>query len=142
MATNTPNNDEFLVLTGEDGVRYAIPVDVLEAHRVPEARRAELEQALGPDAAGYMMNYYVTEQLSEQRRAGFLEEAGQARQALQAQASAGAGSEGSGPKGVSTQGVSSGSTGQSLANMISGVILSLPFMRRGGGPQPAAGLRP
>jgi hypothetical protein len=47
-----------VVLRDPDGALYAVPVNVIEAYRVPEERRAELESALAApqdDVQGYAL---------------------------------------------------------------------------------------
>ena len=46
MADEPNRQVEALVFTGENGELYAVPVELLDQLRVPEDRRAELEQAL------------------------------------------------------------------------------------------------
>ena len=55
MSDNSNQNKGVLVLSDGAGNYYAIPRDVVQAHRVTGEQRDQIEKALGDDVSGYGM---------------------------------------------------------------------------------------
>ena len=122
MANQPTNNDEFLVLTDEEGNYYAIPRDLVERHRMSGEDRTRVNELLGEDdVEGFsmyqqLMNEYRTVSYQAERR----QEAAQERLARSAQ------EEGESEAG---QGVVREKQGSRLGAILTGAWRSLPFMR-------------
>jgi hypothetical protein len=71
MATEMTNDAEFLILGDQEGNYYAIPRETVEEYRVPEETQAQLEDTLGEEVVGYMIdtNWYARESLANQYQA-------------------------------------------------------------------------
>ncbi len=119
MADNTAGNDEFLLLTDENGNYFAIPRGTVEKYKATGEQRDQIEQALGEDVSGFSMyqqhiNEFRTSTYQAERR----QEAAQERLIRSARSeqedSPTAGAEAS---------------GNSLGQMLTGMWRSLPFLR-------------
>jgi hypothetical protein len=73
-------NEEFLVLSDQEGNYFAIPRETVERYRISDEKQDELEKALGDDVMGYMQdNWYVQENRMAQYQSERRQEAARER---------------------------------------------------------------
>src|SRR6476619_539862 len=89
MAGDISDSGDVLVLSDNEGNVYAIPRPVVERHRLTPEQRAQVEQELGDDVAGFQLHSsYMNEKLAGFRHAELINEGSQARMARMAGAPA------------------------------------------------------
>ncbi len=52
------DDEQFLVLQGPDGAMYAVPLDVLEQARLPDAAMGQVAEALDEEVGGFSARFF------------------------------------------------------------------------------------
>jgi hypothetical protein len=119
----TGSTKEALVLSDADGNIYAIPRDIVEAHRVTPEQKAQLEELLGDDVSGYTMyQQLMTHQHSDTHLSEMRQKGAEARMAKSAQEEATQGAVGSEAKATTAP-------APALRAVLTGIWMSLPFVK-------------
>ena len=122
MPDKAIRNDEFLLLTDENGNYFAIPRETVEQYHAKGEQKVRIEKALGDDVSGFTMyqqhiNEFRTATYQAERR----QEAAQERLARSSRSDSGSGSE-EGSSGLKE-------SGAGIGQMLTGMWKSLPFLR-------------
>ena len=120
MSEKAMRNDEFLLLTDENGNYFAIPRETVEQYRAKGEQKVRIEKALGDDVSGFTMyqqhiNEFRTATYQAERR----QEAAQERLARSSRSDSDS-EEGS--SGLNERGAG-------IGQMLTGMWKSLPFLR-------------
>ena len=117
MSDQATRNDEFLLLTDENGNYVAIPRATVEQYRATGERKAHIERVLGEDVSGFgMYEQHINEFRTSTYQAERRQEAAQERLARSGQ------NENEGVPGLRE-------SAADLGQMLTGIWRSLPFLR-------------